>query len=236
MFENISKTPVFEGLRTSEIMQLLNTTHYQIRSYNPEDFIACSGANCENLYLLIEGSTRGEMFNYNGKNIVVSEIHAPDTFAEGFLFANKNKLLINIIAQTNAKILVIYKNDFLNLLSKNKRILDNYLNITSNRFVILAEKIKFLMIKSVKIKLANYLLDLEKENADKASFRLGKTHKELATLFGITRPVLTKNLLELKNDSIIEIKNKQIKIIDRKKLLQNIELMDTDNRKICQKE
>ena len=79
------------------------------------------------------------------------------------------------------------------------------------------------MIKTVKEKLANYILDLEKENIGKTSFRLGKTHEELAALFGIRRPVLTRNLLQLKNDSIIEIKNKEIKIIDKEKLIQFLE-------------
>ncbi|MBE9469167.1 MAG: Crp/Fnr family transcriptional regulator [Bacteroidetes bacterium] len=236
MFDNISKTPVFKGLKTSEIMQVLNEIHYQIRSYKPEDIIAFSGVECDNLFLLLEGSIRGELFNYNGRNIVVSEIDAPDTFAEAFLFADKNTLRINIVAKTDAKLLIIYKNDLLKLLNKNKRILDNYLNITSNRFVVLVEKIKFLMIKSVKAKLASYLLDLEKKNEDKASFSLGRTHKELSALFGITRPVITRNILELKKDCIIEIKNKQIKIIDREKLLLYLDLVETNKQKICKKE
>jgi len=223
MFTEISKIPIFKGFHTSEIIQLLNTTPYQIHSYEPESIIAHSGNNCENLFLLLQGSIRGEMCNYRDKSIVVSEIHAPDTFAEAFLFANKNKLLINIIATTNAKILIIYKNDLLNLLNKNKKILNNYLNITSNRFVIVTEKVKFLMIKTIKGKLANYILDLEKENIGKTRFKLEKTHIELAALFGITRPALTRNLLSLKNEGILEIKNKEIKITDRERLIQQLE-------------
>lgn len=220
MYSEISKIPIFKGFKHSEIIHLLSKIHYQIRSYEPENIIAYTNDRCENLYLLLEGSIRGEMFNYSGKNIVVSEIQAPDTFAEAFLFADKNKLLINIIANINTKVLVIYKDDFLKLLNENRRILDNYLNITSNRFVIVAEKVKFLMIKTVKGKLANYILDQEKENKSETSFKLGKTHKELAALFGITRPALTRNLLNLKNDGIIEINKKEITIIERKRLIE----------------
>lgn len=223
MFTEIARTPVFKGFKTSEIIEILNTTHHQIHSYETGDAIAYCGDKCENLHFILTGSVRGEMVNYSGKSIVVSEIHAPDTFAEDFLFANKNKLLVNIIANTKTKILVIYKADLLKLLHNNQNFLENYLNITSNRFVVVTEKIKFLMIKTVKEKLANYILDLEKENIGKTSFRLGKTHEELAALFGIRRPVLTRNLLQLKKDSIIEIKNKEIKIIDREKLIQLLE-------------
>jgi CRP-like cAMP-binding protein len=82
MFAEISKTPVFKGFKTSEIIQLLNATHYQIRSYEAESVIAYSGDKCDNLYLLLEVNIRGEMCNYNEKNIVVSKIHALDTFAD----------------------------------------------------------------------------------------------------------------------------------------------------------
>ena len=220
MFSELEKISVFKGLKTSEIIQLLSTIHYRVLSFEPEEAIAYANDKCDNLYILLEGHVRGEMNGYNDKNIIVSEIHAPDTFAEAFLFADKNKLLVDIIAATNVKVLVIIKDELLKLLNGNTRILKNYLNTTSNRFVIVSEKLKFLMFKTVKGKLAYYFLDLEKETGGKESFRLRKTHKELAALFGITRPALTRNLLKLKDDSIIEIKNKEVKIIDRERLIQ----------------
>ena len=220
MFTEIASTPVFKGFKTSEIIQILNTIHHQVHSYEAGDTIAFCGNQCESLYLLLEGNIRGEMTNYSGHITVVSEIHAPDTFAEDFLFADKNKLLVNIIANTKTKILVIYKADLLKLLHSNQKFLENYLKIISNRFVVVTEKIKFLMINTVKAKLANYILDIENESNDKTSLRLGKTHEELAAFFGVQRPVLTRNLSQLKKDSILEIKNKEIKIIDREKLIQ----------------
>ena len=53
MFAEISKTPVFKGFKTSEIIQLLNTTHYQIRSYEAESVRAYAGDKCDSLYLLL---------------------------------------------------------------------------------------------------------------------------------------------------------------------------------------
>lgn len=105
-------------------------------------------------------------------------------------------------------------------INKSTHILNNYLVATLNRFVIVSEKLKFLMFNTVRSKLAIYILDMEKESVGKESFRLGKTHEELATLFAITRPALTRNLLSLKKDGLIEIKNKEIKITDREKLIQ----------------
>ena len=220
MFSELANTSIFKGLKTSEIIQVLSGVHYNVHSYEPECTIAFASDRSENLFILLEGHVKGEMTSYNNKNIIVSEIHAPDTFAEGFLFADKNKLLVDIIAITRARVLIISKCELLKLLNKSTHILNNYLVATSNRFVIVSEKLKFLMFNTVRSKLAIYILDMEKESVGKESFRLGKTHEELATLFAITRPALTRNLLSLKKDGLIEIKNKEIKITDREKLIQ----------------
>lgn len=222
MFDELARTSVFKGIKTSEIIQLLGSIHYQVRTYEPENVIAYAADTCQDLYILLEGHLRGEMNTFNNQNIIVSEVEAPDTVAEAFLFADKNKLLINIIATTNAKILFIPKSELLKLLNNNIKILSNYLNATSNRFVIVSEKLRFLLYKSVKGKIASYLLGLEKENKDKTSFRIGKTHEELAALFGITRPALTRNILMLKKEGIIEMKNKEVQILNREKLIQQL--------------
>ncbi|MGQ1911008.1 Crp/Fnr family transcriptional regulator [Marinifilum sp. RC60d5] len=220
MFSELANTSIFKGLKTSEIIEVLHSVHYNVHWYEPESTIAFASDRSENLFILLEGHVKGEMTSYNNKNIIVSEIHAPDTFAEGFLFADKNKLLVDIIAITRARVLIISKCELLKLLNKSTHILNNYLVATSNRFVIVSEKLKFLMFNTVRSKLAIYILDMEKESVGKESFRLGKTHEELATLFAITRPALTRNLLSLKKDGLIEIKNKEIKITDREKLIQ----------------
>jgi len=220
MFSELANTSVFKGLRTSEIIKLLGSIHYRLYSYEPDDVIAYASDKSNDLFILLEGHVRGEMIGYNDKNIVINEIHAPDTFAEGFLFADKNKLLVNIIASTKAKLMIISKNELLKLLNKSPGILNNYLNVISNRFVIVTEKLKFLMFNKVREKLANYILNLEKENGGKKSFRLGRTHEELAAFFAITRPALTRNLLNLKQNGLIEIHHKEIRIIDREGLFQ----------------
>lgn len=220
MFDQLADTSIFKGLKTSETMQLLSSIHYSVHTYEPDGVVAFSNDKCDDLFILLDGSVKGEMVAYNEKSVVVSEIKAPDTFAEGFLFADKNILLVNIIALTEARVLSISKNELLKLFSKSSQILTNFLNITSNRFVVVSEKIKFLMFNTVRVKLATYILDREKEHIGKKSFRLGKTHEELATLFAITRPVLTRNLLSLKKDGLIEINNKEITIKHREKLIQ----------------
>lgn len=222
MIPGLAKTAVFKNMSAAEIIQVLNTVHYQVRTYRSDDIIAYAGEECEDLFILIEGKVRGEMSNFEGKNIVISEIPAPNSFAEGFLFAKNNKLKINIRAVSDSRVLFIQKSYFSQLLSENRKVLENYLRIISNRFVIVTEKLNFLMIKNVKGKLAYYITNRENSFPGKKHFPLGKTHEELAIFLGIARPVVTRNLLEMKKQGIISIEKKMIRIKDRQRLMELI--------------
>ena len=220
MYSKISETPIFKGINAGEAAHILNLVHHQIKTYEPETVIAYSGDECKNLYILIEGSVRGEVVDFKGKVIKIEDINAPDTFAEAFLFADENNLLVNIVTNTKSKILIIYKNDLLQLFKSNKKILENYLNITSNRFVLITKKLKFLSLKAIKGKLANYFLNLERKNKGKQELLLDKTQEQLAEYFGVTRPSLARTIGEMKDEGLIEVRRKKIKIINKTKLIQ----------------
>ncbi len=215
MFDLLAKTRVFNGLAAREVEKAMEGIHFQLRSYHNDDIIAYAGEAYDHLLLLIEGSVRGEISKFDGQQVVVSEIHAPGSFAEAFLYASKNKLKINVKATSEVRLLSIGKEYLNRLMHKDIRILENYLNIISNRFVIVTEKLNFMMIKTVKGRLAYYMLNRQEVLNGAEQFPLGRTHQELAVFLGITRPALTRNLLEMKEEGIIDIDRKRVTIRNR---------------------
>ena len=213
MYSKISESPIFKGINAGEVAHILNFIHHQIKTYESESIIAYSGDECDKLYILIEGSIRGEVVDYNGKVIKIEDVFAPDTFAEAFLFADDNKLLVNIVANDETKILIIYKSDLFKLFNSNSKILENYLGIVSNRFVTVTKKLKFLSLKTIKGKLAFYFLQIANKKKSKTII-LDKTQQELADYFGITRPSLTRSIRELNNEGLIKARGKKIEILE----------------------
>ncbi|MEE4256269.1 MAG: Crp/Fnr family transcriptional regulator [Bacteroidales bacterium] len=220
MYEILSRTRLFKGASPDEIKMLMTDIHFQIRSYDTDDIIAYAGDPMNYLMIVLEGMVMGEISSFEGKSIVVSEIPAPNSFAEAYLFASKKRLKINIKAGAQANILFIHKDFFQRLLSQDAKVLENYLNIISNRFVIVTEKLNFMMIKHVKGRLAYYFLNKPEVTNGLLSFPLGMTHKQLAVFLGITRPALTKNLLEMRDEGIIGIDQKVVSIKDMERLQQ----------------
>lgn len=220
MYETLTKSKLFKGLSTAEIIHIFNLVHHQVKIFSPEEVIAYSGCKCDRLFMLIEGSVRGEMIDDNGKTIKVEDVFAPDTFAEAFLFAENPDLLVNIIANDNVKILIFHKQDFFKLLNNNKIILQNYLTVLSDRFVTVTDKMKTLSLKKLEGKIANYFLQIYK-NQKKHKFKLNHTHQQLADYFGVARPSLSRTISSFVKQNILKVDKKNIEIIDIE-ALQNI--------------
>ncbi|MFH1001360.1 MAG: Crp/Fnr family transcriptional regulator [Bacteroidota bacterium] len=221
MFKNISECPIFKGINAEELSHILNTVNYQVRTFSARQLIASNGDECKNLLILIEGSVKGEMIDYTGKIIKIEDIEAPKPLAPAFLFGKNNKYPVDIVANNHVKPLFIPKESFIKLLQTNKIILNNYLNVISNRSQFLSDKIKFLSFRTIKGKIAHFILQLAKTGEDVVN--ISKTQQELADFFGVTRPSLARSIGEMEAEGLIEAKRNEIKIKDKKKLFQLVQ-------------
>jgi len=104
------------------------------------------------------------------------------------------------------------------LLMNSDRLLANFLDMISNRSQFLSEKIRFLNFKTIKGKLAQFIL--ERSSDDKPTINMGMTQTGLADYFGVARPSLARILGELENDGLIEATGRVVRVLNRKKLTQ----------------
>jgi CRP-like cAMP-binding protein len=93
----------------------------------------------------------------------------------------------------------------------------NYLNIVSGKAQFLSEKITFLSLKTIKEKIAYYLLQKMK-NGRSSVISVEQTQTNLADLFGVTRPSLTRTILEMEKKGILTWSRDHVLISDLKQL------------------
>jgi CRP-like cAMP-binding protein len=217
MIDNLSKCTLFNGLIHNDIIDLLNSVSWQEKKYVINDIVAYAEAEVKYLHLLIEGSVRGEMIDFNGKTVKIEDIESPGILAPAFLFGANNKYPVTIISNQNTTLINIPKPDFIKILQKNSLVLNNYLDNISSRAQFLSGKLRFLAFQTIKGKLAHYFLQISNKTG-KNIILLNKSQNQLAEMFGVARPSLGRAIRELDSDGIIKAKGKEIAIIDIEKL------------------
>lgn len=208
--ESVNQCPVLNGISKEELSVVFQKIHFNIKSFEKDILILSAGEMCINLMILIEGSVRGEMTDFEGNTVKVEDIRAPKPIAPAFIFGNKNICPVNIIANEEVRIIFIPREEILKMMQSNKQILINYLNIISNRTQFLSEKVRLLSLKSLKNKIAYYYFI---GPPDKKI-----TQQSLADILGVTRPALARALGKMEEEGILSFKKGKFQVLDTMKL------------------
>lgn len=209
--------PLFAGLTAEETATAISGTPYRIRKYKTGTVISQSGDPVNSFMMVLTGVVKGEMIDFSGRVIKIEDVPAPGAIASAFIFGSRNRFPVNVIAVSDTELLVIDKPDFLKFLKLNDKILSNFLDMISNRSQFLSDKIKFLNFKTIKGKLAQFILQLA--GPIKNEIILQSTQNDLAEYFGVARPSIGRVLSDLEEEGIIFTKGKHLKIIDRQRLI-----------------
>ena len=216
MFETLKASPLFKGLETEDINSLINSSSHQIKQFSNKEVLAYAGGKVEKAMILLEGKLQGEMIDFAGNSLKIEEMEPPQMVAAAFLYGPQSVFPVNLSAISEGKMLIIYKNDFTQLLSADQRVLSNYLNIISGKAQFLSRKITFLSFKTIKEKIAYYLLQNFKTGNQ--IITINQSQKGLAEMLGVARPSLARTISEMESDQLIKWERNQVEIVDLKSL------------------
>lgn len=216
MFEALKISPLFAGLENQEINSLINKVLHQIKHFSNKEVLAFSGESVERAMILLEGKLQGEMVDFSGNSLKIEELEPPQMVAAAFLYGPQSVFPVNLSALSDGRLLVIYKKDFTQLLSADLRVLNNYLNIVSGKAQFLSEKITFLSFKTIREKIAYFLLHHSKPGS--AVVSINQSQKGLAEMLGVARPSIARTIAEMEDDQIIRWERNQVAILNQKSL------------------
>ena len=215
-FSILAETNIFRGLNGESISALLHDKPFRIKNFEKDEYVAYSQDTCNDMLIIIKGIVRGEMADFSGKKLKIEDIPAPRPLAVAFIFGQENRFPVDIIANEPSKIMIIPKDVLIFLLQHSQVILKNYLNAISSRTQFLSARIRFLSLKTIREKMANFILKYMRSDSDR--ILLTQSQMELADYFGVTRPSLARTLAEMEEEGIIKVKRREITITDKQKL------------------
>lgn len=209
--------PILKGLNSETLLELFKDLRFQIRNFGKDEVLATQGEEVNRLMILLAGSARGEMTDYSGHVIKIEDVAAPKPLAGAFLFGVDNRFPVDVVANEPVKVLVIYRDEFLKLLRRNETVQMNYLNLVGSKAQFLSKKIKFLTFKTIKGKLAHYLVELKQD--EQGNLIIPASQQELGELFGVARPSVARALGEMEQEGLITFHNRIVTILNRPGLL-----------------
>ena len=222
MIPALVNNPLFRGITPERLFADLEEISFHTRSYKKGEILAQQGAVCNRLVILTKGSVRGEMIDYSGRLIKVEDIAAPRAIAPLFLFGEENRYPVEVTANEPTEVIELPKSSVLSLFRKNEQFLENYMNLSANYARTLSDKLFFMSFKTIRQKLASYLLRLYKQQ-QQTHITLDRSQQELSDYFGVSRPSLARQLAHMQEDGLLIADRKHITILQKEQLVRLIQ-------------
>ena len=213
----LSNSILFKGIEASKIKNIMDGVNIYKREYSPGEIIAFEGDPCDSLSVILSGEVEIHKPFPSGKVVTISHFLAGNIFAESLVFSDKNEYPANVISTSKSSILFIPKHELSHLLSKNPTVLENFAGVLSQRIHMLNDRITNLSFDTTRKKIVNILL-LEYARQKTSSLVLPYSRKKMAELLNIPRPSLSRELIKMKEDGLIDFYKNRFKILDLKKL------------------
>jgi CRP/FNR family transcriptional regulator, dissimilatory nitrate respiration regulator len=214
--KDFESCPVCGNLNIQDEEAFLDDLKCTTKAYPKNELIIRQGDLCDALYMLTLGSVKTEMITENGNLLGIEIIDAPRPIAPAFLFSDNNRFPVNVTTLDEVEIIKIPKAEIMRLMMTNPDFMQNYLTHNANRTQFLMNRLQLLSIKTIKGKLAHFLM--EQARGTTKPFTISRNQSELAEFFGVARPSLARSLSEMVHDGIISIKKREYQILNVDKI------------------
>lgn len=217
----ISETEIFRGIDEKEIDLILNCFHCNIINYKKSEYIALIDEKFQGIGLILSGEAVVLKESYSGTRTILTNLKAGDIFGEVIAFTKEKLWPSSVQAESDCSIIFLNPEKILNYCEKgcsfHKILLSNLVRLIAEKTYILHKKVEYLSVKSARGRISKYLIDQYKKRG-KETFSIGLNREKLAEFLNITRPSLSRELCNMRDEGIIEFYKDTIKILEVDKL------------------
>lgn len=210
----LSTTELFRGSSKEEISQVFETLDYKIQEYSKEDIIFFEDEECKCLSIILEGIVEIQKNDSNGKTLTVASFAKGDVFGELLIFSDTSTFPMTVVSKINSIILLINRESVMKLCQLNTNFLFSYLKLISNKAYILNQKLKEVTLKTIRQQIAEFIINLSKNNNNASVIKINMSKKDWADKIGVQRPSLSRELIKMKEEGLISYEKDIIEILD----------------------
>lgn len=196
------------------------------KTFQKGDVLFMEGKACERVFVVQSGRVKICRTSSAGREQILETLGPGDTCA-----CNPGSLTWSCSstaeAQSACTVWFLSREDYVRMINANSKIAHSLNELFAKRLQCFSTLIEEVSLKDVKKRLVKFLLDMwedqSKESKSSSTLQIPFTREEIAQRLGTARETVARHLYQLKRNKLIDIKPKQIIILNSaglKKLIQ----------------
>lgn len=218
--EILSRQPLFRGLSTGELEAMAQYT----REFKVEknELLFQRGESPQGLHVLVMGQVKLFIPSPQGAEKIVHLLGPGSTFGEAVLFLDRPYPVTAEALETGV-ILLIDKNGLLPAIEQHPMLARKMLAGMSMRLHELMTDIESCTLRSSSQRVVGFLLQQAPNTAStKYAITLGTSKQALASKLNLAPETLSRVFSQLNQEGLIQVKGRDITVLDRSRLLNSL--------------
>ncbi len=224
--EVMASTSLFAGLDHELYLEYCKDTHVHL--HGKGHLIIMEGVACQGIGIIIEGQVARQKYTPTGEFTTLNLLGPGTVFGADLIFSSNKVYPYSLEALTLVKTIFISREDLLALIANSSQLLLNYMSFLSDRAREQDQRIHLLSQKTLRLKIASYLLSLLEEQLvyEGKSLReaievpttsavvLPVSKEVVARLLAMPRPSFSRELISMEKDGLIRVSGRNIWLMD----------------------
>ena len=210
--ELLKQIDLVKSIDTNQLEALLLAKGNKVNSYERNNIVHFVGDICENLEIILSGEVAVERIDESGKLMTIAEFFDGDILGGNLLFSKNPCYPMTVTAKKPTIILEISKRQLFDLFASSLDFLKSYLAYISDHSVILGDRIKHYVNRTIRECIISYL-DYESKKQESSTIKLTISKKALAERIGVQRTSLSRELAKMRNEGLIEFDKNNRKLV-----------------------
>ena len=212
--ELIRQIDLIKSIEPQEIDLYLTEGSCKITQYGKNNIVHFVGEVCSKLEIILSGKVVIERIDESGNLMTIAEFYGGDVLGGNLMFSKNPYYPMTVTSKDATLILEINKNRLFSLFSDNHEFLKSYLEYVSDHTVILGDRIKHYVNRTIRESILSYL-DYECKKQNSNIIKLNLTKKALAERIGVQRTSLSRELAKMREDGLIEFTPVSISLLHK---------------------
>ena len=207
---------MFKNKSKEYILDFFSSVTFSIKEYYKNEIIKNEGDICTSVGIVLEGVI--DIKRMLGSQVVhISSFTTGSLFGEVIAFSDVAYYPATVISNSSSMVMYIKKDDFIHFCMEHEDFLSDFMRSLTNKIIVLNNTITNSTFTSIRQKIANFLIT-EYKRQKSTTIKLNYTKEKLSEKLGINRPSLSRVLINMKEDGLIDYSRDTITILAMEEL------------------
>ncbi|SEH36694.1 cAMP-binding domain of CRP or a regulatory subunit of cAMP-dependent protein kinases [Ruminococcus flavefaciens] len=208
---------LFKGIEREDCHRMIDCFNAEIKKFKPGGRIMDYSDNPDKLGIVLNGTAVMVRYDINGVRSIMESLEEQNIFGVYFTFTASQRSSIEIIAETECEVMFVRRSEITkrceNACQCHSRVVENLLELMSEKAISLNERIEVLSQRTIEDKLISCLSIIEEKTPKGKTPQIPFSTTALSDYLCVNRSALQREITRLKRTGVLTISKRKFKLI-----------------------